>query len=142
MKVKENMGDGRGRPRKYARGEMQYRKLWLPENLLMELRVAARVRRYTTNDEIISRLIASMQFMPGGTLLKRMRVRGLLRWRGCLTSLFSRSWILSGRNFSRRKAAERKRNPLFPERIARSAAAFPKTCGGIWKSAPGLTAGA
>ncbi len=70
MKVKENMGDGRGRPRKYARGEMQYRKLWLPENLLMELRVAARVRRYTTNDEIISRLIASMQFMPRRHIIK------------------------------------------------------------------------
>ncbi|MEN4633254.1 hypothetical protein ABEG88_22625 [Pantoea agglomerans] len=70
MKVKENMGDGRGRPRKYARGEMQYRKLWLPENLLMELRVAARVRRYTTNDEIISRLIASMHFSPRRHIIK------------------------------------------------------------------------
>ncbi|MEN4709155.1 hypothetical protein [Pantoea agglomerans] len=70
MKVKESMGDGRGRPRKYARGEMQYRKLWLPENLLMELRVAARVRRYTTNDEIISRLIASMHFSPRRHIIK------------------------------------------------------------------------
>lgn len=70
MKVKEKMADGRGRPRKYARGEMQYRKLWLPENLLMELRVAARVRRYTTNDEIISRLIASMQFSPRRHVIK------------------------------------------------------------------------
>jgi len=70
MKVKEKMGDGRGRPRKYARGEMQYRKLWLPENLLMELRVAARVRRYTTNDEIISRLIASMHFSPRRHIIK------------------------------------------------------------------------
>lgn len=70
MKVKEKIADGRGRPRKYARGEMQYRKLWLPENLLMELRVAARVRRYTTNDEIISRLIASMQFSPRRHVIK------------------------------------------------------------------------
>lgn len=70
MKVKEKMADGRGRPRKYARGEMQYRKLWLPENLLMELRVAARVRRYTTNDEIISRLITSMQFSPRRHVIK------------------------------------------------------------------------
>lgn len=70
MKVKEKMTDGRGRPRKYARGEMQYRKLWLPENLLMELRVAARVRRYTTNDEIISRLITSMQFSPRRHVIK------------------------------------------------------------------------
>jgi hypothetical protein len=70
MKVKEKMGDGRGRPRKYARGEMQYRKLWLPENLLMELRVAARVRRFTTNDEIISRLITSMQFSPRRHVIK------------------------------------------------------------------------
>ena len=70
MKVKEKMADGRGRPRKYARGEMQYRKLWLPENLLMELRVAARVRLYTTNDEIISRLITSMQFSPRRHVIK------------------------------------------------------------------------
>ncbi|RRW69214.1 hypothetical protein EGJ48_18000 [Pantoea dispersa] len=70
MKVKEKMADGRGRPRKYARGEMQYRKLWLPENLLTELRVAARVRRYTTNDEIISRLITSMQFSPRRHVIK------------------------------------------------------------------------
>ena len=70
MKVKEKMGDGRGRPRKYARGEMQYRKLWLPENLLMELRVAARVRRYTTNDEIISRLISSLHFSPRRHVIK------------------------------------------------------------------------
>ena len=70
MKVKEKMADGRGRPRKYARGEMQYRKLWLPENLLMELCVAARVRRYTTNDEIISRLITSMQFSPRRHVIK------------------------------------------------------------------------
>lgn len=70
MKVKDKMGDGRGRPRKYARGEMQYRKLWLPENLLTELRVAARVRRYTTNDEIISRLITSMQFSPRRHVIK------------------------------------------------------------------------
>ncbi|MDE1188844.1 MAG: hypothetical protein PW844_20655 [Pantoea sp.] len=70
MKVKEKLGDGRGRPRKYAQGEMQYRKLWLPENLLMELRVAARVRRYTTNDEIISRLVASMRFTPRRPVIK------------------------------------------------------------------------
>lgn len=70
MKVKEKMGDGRGRPRKYAQGEMQYRKLWLPENLLTELRVAARVRGYTTNDEIISRLITSLQFSPRRPVIK------------------------------------------------------------------------
>ena len=70
MKVKEKMGEGRGRPRKYARGEIQYRKLWLPENLLMELRVAARVRNFTTNDEIISRLIASLNFSPRRHIIK------------------------------------------------------------------------
>ncbi|MEG3126644.1 hypothetical protein SC171_16505 [Pantoea cypripedii] len=70
MKVKEKLGDGRGRPRKYAQGEVKYSKLWLPENLLLELRVAARVRRYTTNDEIISRLIASMRFTPRRPVIK------------------------------------------------------------------------
>ncbi|ADU73043.1 MAG: hypothetical protein QM578_19125 [Pantoea sp.] len=70
MKVKEKLGDGRGRPRKYAQGEMQYRKLWLPENLLMELRVAARVRGYTTNDEVISRLVSSLRFTPRRPVIK------------------------------------------------------------------------
>ena len=70
MKVKEKPGDGRGRPRKYAQGETQYRKLWLPENLLMELRVAARVRGYTTNDEVISRLVSSLQFTPHRPVIK------------------------------------------------------------------------
>jgi hypothetical protein len=69
MKVKEKMGDGRGRPRKYARGEMQYRKLWLPENLLMgcEWRKG---QNFTTNDEIISRLIASLNFSPRRHIIK------------------------------------------------------------------------
>ena len=70
MKVKEKLGERRGRPRKYAQGEMQYRKLWLPENLLTELRIAARVRGYTTNDEIISRLITSLQFSPRRPVIK------------------------------------------------------------------------
>lgn len=70
MKVKEKLGDGRGRPRKYAHGEMQYRKLWLPENLLTELRVAARVRGYTTNDEVISRLVSSLRFTPRRPVIK------------------------------------------------------------------------
>ncbi|MDF7662716.1 hypothetical protein PUG81_27485 [Erwiniaceae bacterium L1_54_6] len=70
MKVKEKLGDGRGRPRKYVQGEMQYRKLWLPENLLMELRVAARVRGYTTNDEVISRLVSSLRFTPRRPVIK------------------------------------------------------------------------
>ncbi|WP_240154174.1 hypothetical protein [Candidatus Pantoea communis] len=68
--IKRKYDDEHRRPRKYARGEMQYRKLWLPENLLMELRVAARVRRFTTNDEIISRLITSMQFSPRRHVIK------------------------------------------------------------------------
>ncbi|MDF7662706.1 hypothetical protein PUG81_27435 [Erwiniaceae bacterium L1_54_6] len=70
MKVKEKLGDGRGRPRKYVQGEMQYRKLWLPENLLMELRGAARVRGYTTNDEVISRLVSSLRFTPRRPVIK------------------------------------------------------------------------
>lgn len=70
MKVKEKLGERRGRPRKYAQGEMRYHKLWLPENLLMELRVAARVRGYTTNDELISRLVASLRFSPRRNIIK------------------------------------------------------------------------
>ena len=40
MKVKEKIYERRGRPRKYTMGEVRYRVLWAPENLLLELRIA------------------------------------------------------------------------------------------------------
>lgn len=70
MKVKEGLGPGRGRPRKFSTGEKEQRNIRAPENLLMELRIAARLRGVSTNDEIISRLIQSMAFTPRKPVIK------------------------------------------------------------------------
>lgn len=70
MKVKEELGPRRGRPRKFSAGETEQRNIRAPENLLMELRVAARLRGVSTNDEIISRLIQSMDFTPRKPVIK------------------------------------------------------------------------
>lgn len=70
MKVKEQLGPGRGRPRKFSLGETEQRNIRAPENLLMELRIAARLRGVSTNDEIISRLVQSMEFTPKKPVIK------------------------------------------------------------------------
>lgn len=70
MKVKEQLGPGRGRPRKFSVGETEQRNIRAPENLLIELRIAARLRGVSTNDEIISRLIQSMAFTPKKPVIK------------------------------------------------------------------------
>ncbi|WP_316045812.1 Arc family DNA-binding protein [Serratia ficaria] len=64
MKVKENMGDDRGRPRKFAPGEITKYALRIPENLLNELRVSARIQKHSLNDEILSRLMLSLNYSP------------------------------------------------------------------------------
>ena len=70
MKVKEKIAERRGRPRKYMLGEVRYRVLWAPENLLMELRVAARVTGVSMNDEVVSRLVHSMDYTPKKPIIK------------------------------------------------------------------------
>ena len=70
MKVKEKIYERRGRPRKYTLGEVRYRVLWAPENLLLELRIAARVRGVSMNDEVVSRLVQSMHFTPKKPVIK------------------------------------------------------------------------
>lgn len=70
MKVKEKIAERRGRPRKYHLGEVRYRVLWAPENLLMELRVAARIRGVSMNDEVVSRLVHSMDYSPKKPIIK------------------------------------------------------------------------
>ncbi|WP_421589729.1 Arc family DNA-binding protein, partial [Rahnella aceris] len=59
-----------GRPRKYTMGEVRYRVLWAPENLLLELRIAARVRGVSMNDEVVGRLIQSLDFTPKKPIIK------------------------------------------------------------------------
>ncbi|CAH0144423.1 Arc family DNA-binding protein [Klebsiella michiganensis] len=70
MKVKEKIYERRGRPRKYTMGEVRYRVLWAPENLLLELRIAARVRGVSMNDEVVGRLIQSLDFTPKKPIIK------------------------------------------------------------------------
>lgn len=64
MKVKENMWERRGRPRKFQPGDTVEWRLRAPDNLLMELRVCARTGDRSVNDEIIARLLISLNYQP------------------------------------------------------------------------------
>ncbi|ENL0404560.1 Arc family DNA-binding protein [Salmonella enterica] len=70
MKVKEKMWDKRGRPRKFQPGEVVEWRLRAPDNLLMELRICARMGKRSINDEIIARLLLSMNYHPDVPLIK------------------------------------------------------------------------
>lgn len=126
MKVKEKMGDGRGRPRKYARGEMQYRKLWLPENLLMELRVAARVRRFTTNDEIISRLITSMQFSPRRHVIKTDEGQRLVALARMFDEFIQSRLDIIRAEFQQNEMRQAEKKPFDPGKNTAFSSSFPE----------------
>ncbi|HHE8494883.1 Arc family DNA-binding protein [Enterobacter sp. SLBN-59] len=70
MKVKEKMWDGRGRPRKFQPGEAVEWRLRAPDNLLMELRICARAGNRSINEEIIARLLLSLNYQPGKPVIK------------------------------------------------------------------------
>ncbi|MCE1268923.1 Arc family DNA-binding protein [Enterobacter hormaechei subsp. xiangfangensis] len=70
MKVKEKMWDGRGRPRKFQPGEAVEWRLRAPDNLLMELRICARTGNRSVNEEIIARLLLSLNYQPGKPVIK------------------------------------------------------------------------
>lgn len=70
MKVKENMWSGRGRPRKFQSGEAVEWRLRAPDNLLMELRICARAGNRSVNEEIIARLLLSLNYQPGKPVIK------------------------------------------------------------------------
>lgn len=70
MKVKEKMWDGRGRPRKFQPGEAVEWRLRAPDNLLMELRICARASNRSVNEEIIARLLLSLNYQPGKAVIK------------------------------------------------------------------------
>ncbi|PDO82776.1 DNA-binding protein [Kosakonia pseudosacchari] len=70
MKVKEKMWSHRGRPRKFSAGETVEWRLRAPDNLLMELRVCARIGERSVNDEIIARLLMSLNYQPHVPVIK------------------------------------------------------------------------
>ncbi|WP_113771616.1 Arc family DNA-binding protein [Enterobacter hormaechei] len=70
MKVKEKLLDGRGRPRKFQPGEAVEWRLRAPDNLLMELRICARAGNRSVNEEIIARLLLSLNYQPGKPVIK------------------------------------------------------------------------
>lgn len=70
MKVKEKMWGHRGRPRKFTAGETVEWRLRAPDNLLMELRVCARIGERSVNDEIIARLLMSLNYQPHVPVIK------------------------------------------------------------------------
>jgi len=78
MKVKEKMLEGRGRPRKFRPGEAVEWRLRAPDNLLMELRICARVGKRSVNDEIIARLLLSLNYQPGHPVIKTAEAEKLI----------------------------------------------------------------
>lgn len=93
MKVKEKMYEGRGRPRKFQPGEIVEWRLRAPDNLLLELRICARMGKRSINDEIISRLLISLNYQSDKEIIRTARAEKLIslaaRFEDWLDSLFS-----------------------------------------------------
>ena len=73
MKVKENLYEHRGRPRKFEPGEIIEWRFRIPANLLDELKTFARARKQSINDEIINRLMESLNYRPGVPSIKTVK---------------------------------------------------------------------
>lgn len=109
MKVKEKMWSGRGRPRKFQPGETVEWRLRAPDNLLMELRIYARAGNRSVNDEIIARLLLSLNYQPGKPIIKTAEGERLIalavrfeEWLGDLLG-DARGQLSSGNNVSLRQ---------------------------------------
>ena len=109
MKVKEKMWGGRGRPRKFQPGETVEWRLRAPDNLLMELRIYARAGNRSVNDEIIARLLLSLNYQPGKPIIKTAEGERLIalavrfeEWLGDLPG-DARGQLSSGNNASLRQ---------------------------------------
>ena len=92
MKVKEKMWDKRGRPRKFQPGEVVEERLRAPDNLLMELRICARMGNRSINDEIIARLLLSLNYHPDVPLINTVDGQHIIslavKFENCLSDLF------------------------------------------------------
>ncbi|MBN3262967.1 Arc family DNA-binding protein [Pectobacterium brasiliense] len=73
MKVKEKMYETRGRPRKFTPGEVVEWKLRAPDSLLLELRICARAGNRSVNEEIVARLMVSLNYRPNRSLIKTIK---------------------------------------------------------------------
>lgn len=69
MSTSDKMKSGRGRPRKFQPGETVEWRLRAPESLLMELRISARMSNRSVNEEIITRLLISLNYQPDKPLI-------------------------------------------------------------------------
>lgn len=78
MKVKEKMYEGRGRPRKFQPGEIVEWRLRAPDNLLLELRICARMAKRSINDEIISRLLISLNYQSDKPIIRTAKAEKLI----------------------------------------------------------------
>lgn len=78
MKVKENLYERRGRPRKFQPGETVEWRLRAPDSLLMELRVCARMGKRSINDEIIARLLQSLNYQSDKQVIKTASAERLI----------------------------------------------------------------
>lgn len=78
MKVKVNLYERRGRPRKFQPGEITEWNIRAPENLLMELRIFARTRQRSMNDEIMARLMESLNYRSDVPIIKTVEGQQLM----------------------------------------------------------------
>lgn len=78
MKVKEKMYETRGRPRKFTPGDTIEWKLRAPDSLLLELRICARAGNRSVNEEIVARLMVSLNYRPNLNLIKTIKGEKLI----------------------------------------------------------------
>lgn len=104
---------------------MRYRVLWVPDNLLLELRITARVRGVSMNDEVVGRLVQSLNFTPKKPLIRTEQGERLL----ALAHLFD-EFIQARLDVIREECA--RDNPVIegkrefvPEKIKRFSSSFP-----------------
>ncbi|MEQ9883231.1 Arc family DNA-binding protein [Pectobacterium brasiliense] len=78
MKVKEKMYETRGRPRKFTPGDTIEWKLRAPDSLLLELRICARAGNRSINEEIVARLMVSLNYRPNRNVIKTIKGEKLI----------------------------------------------------------------
>ncbi|KMV67590.1 hypothetical protein [Erwinia persicina] len=125
MKVKEKLGENRGRPRKYSPGEVRYRVLWAPENLLLELRIAARVRGVSMNDEVVGRLVKSLNFTPKKPLIRTEEGERLLALARLFDEFIQARLDIIREEYARDHPVSQGEREFIPGKMRRFSSSFP-----------------
>jgi hypothetical protein len=78
MTTSDKTNSGRGRPRKFQPGETVEWRLRAPDSLLLELRIAARMSERSVNEEIITRLLQSLNYQTDKSLISTVDAEKLI----------------------------------------------------------------